>query len=144
MDNQDIARIFDEISDLLEIKGMNPFKIRAYRNAAETLSSIAERVSEMDTNALRRIPGIGKDLATRIQELSDSGTSTYHTNLLQEYPVSLLELLKLQGLGPKTVGLLYNSLGIKTIGELESATHAGRLDELRGFGPKKQSLILME
>jgi DNA polymerase (family 10) len=142
MDNQDIARIFDEISDLLEIKGMNPFKIRAYRNAAETLSSIAERVSEMDTNALRRIPGIGKDLATRIQELSDSGTSAYHTNLLQEYPVSLLELLKLQGLGPKTVGLLYHSLGIKTIGELESATHAGRLDELRGFGPKKQALIL--
>ena len=83
MDNQDIARIFDEISALLEIKGANPFKIRAYRNAAETLSSIAERVSDMDLNAIRAIPGIGKDLATRIRELSDSGTSAYHTELLQ-------------------------------------------------------------
>ena len=142
MDNQDIARIFDEISALLEIKGANPFKIRAYRNAAETLSSIAERVSDMDLNAIRAIPGIGKDLATRIRELSDSGTSAYHTELLQEYPASLLELLKLQGLGPKTVGLLHSSLGIKTIEELESAAQAGRLDELRGLGPKKQQLIL--
>ena len=142
MDNQDIARIFEEISALLEIKGANPFKIRAYRNAAETLSSIAERVSDMDLNALRAIPGIGKDLATRIRELSDSATSAYHTELLQEYPASLLELLKLQGLGPKTVGLLHSSLGIKTIEELESAAQAGRLDELRGLGPKKQQLIL--
>jgi len=142
MDNHDIARIFNEISDLLEIKGANPFKIRAYRNAAETLSSIAERVSDMDVNALRAIPGIGKDLATRIRELSDTGTSAYHTELLQEYPASLLELLKLQGFGPKTVGLLHSSLGIKTIDELESAAQAGRLDELRGLGPKRQRLIL--
>ena len=142
MDNHDIARIFEEISDLLEIKGANPFKIRAYRNAAETLSSIAERVSDMDVNALRAIPGIGKDLATRIRELSDTGASAYHTELLEEYPASLLELLKLQGLGPKTVGLLHSSLGIKTIDELESAAQAGRLDTLRGLGPKKQQLIL--
>ena len=142
MDNQDIARVFEEISALLEIKGANPFKIRAYRNAAETLSSIAERVSEMDVDAIRAIPGIGKDLATRIRELSDSGTSAYHTELLQEYPASLLELLTLQGLGPKTVGLLHSSLGIKTIEELEIAAQAGRLDKLRGLGPKKQQLIL--
>ena len=142
MDNQDIARIFEEIADLLEIKEANPFKIRAYRNAAETLASIAERVSDMDVDALRAIPGIGKDLATRIRELSETGTSAYHTELLQEYPASLLELLTLQGLGPKTVRLLHSSLGIKTISELESAAQAGRLDELRGLGPKKQQLIL--
>ena len=94
MDNQDIARIFEQISDLLEIKGANPFKIRAYRNAAETLASIAERVSDMEVDALRAIPGIGKDLATRIRELSETGTSAYHTELLEQYPVSLLELLK--------------------------------------------------
>ena len=86
MENQEIARIFDEISNLLEIKGANPFKIRAYRNAAETLTSTAERVSDMDVDALRAIPGIGKDLATRIRELSDTGTSAYHTELLREYP----------------------------------------------------------
>ena len=142
MDNQEIARIFEEISDLLKIKGANPFKIRAYRNAAETLVSIPERLSDMDDNSLRAIPGIGKDLASRIRELSNTGTSTYHTELLQEYPASLLELLKLQGLGPKTVGLLHSSLGIKSIEELENAGHAGRLGELRGLGPKKQELIL--
>ena len=142
MDNQDIARIFDEISDLLEIKGANPFKIRAYRNAAETLTNTAERITDMDVDALLAIPGIGKDLATRIRELSDTGTSAYHAELLQEYPASLLELLKLQGLGPKTVALLHSSLGIKTIDELESAARAGQLDGLRGLGPKKQLLIL--
>ena len=142
MENQEIARIFDEISNLLEIKGANPFKIRAYRNAAETLTSTAERVSDMDVDALRAIPGIGRDLATRIRELSDTGTSAYHTELLQEYPASLLELLTLQGLGPKTVAQLHSSLGITTVDELERAAKAGRLDELRGLGPKKQQLIL--
>lgn len=142
MDNQDIARVFDDISRLLEIKGANPFKIRAYRNAAETLTSTAERVSEMSVETLLAIPGIGKDLATRIRELSDNGVSVYHTELLKEYPATLLELLKLQGLGPKTVALLYTSLGIKTVDELESAAHAGQLDGLRGLGPKKQALII--
>jgi len=142
MDNQNIARIFDQISDLLEIKGANPFKIRAYRNAAETLRSTAERIGDMDVHALRAIPGIGKDLATRIRELSHTGTSAYHEELLQEYPASLLELLKLQGLGPKTVALLYGSLAIKTIDALENAAKAGHLDGLRGLGPKKQQLIL--
>ena len=142
MDNLDIARVFDDISRLLEIKGANPFKIRAYRNAAETLTSTAERVSDMSVETLLAIPGIGKDLATRIRELSDTGVSVYHTELLEEYPASLLELLKLQGLGPKTVALLYGSLGIKTVDELESAANAGRLDGLRGLGPKKQTLIL--
>ena len=142
MDNQDIAQVFDDISRLLEIKGANPFKIRAYRNAAETLTSTAERVSDMTVETLLAIPGIGKDLATRIRELSDTGVSVYHTELLEEYPASLLELLKLQGLGPKTVALLYGSLGIKTVDELESEANAGQLDGLRGLGPKKQALIL--
>ena len=142
MNNQQIAQIFSEISALLEIKGANPFKIRAYRNAAETLTTLAEPVSEMDFTDLLSIPGIGNDLASRIQELSRTGASVFHAELLKAYPRSLLELLKLQGLGPKTVALLYSSLKITNVDELERAIQTGKLTKLRGLGPKKQTLIL--
>ena len=142
MNNQQIAQIFSEISDLLEIKGANPFKIRAYRNAAETLTNLAESVSEMESKALLSIPSIGKDLASRIQEISRTGTSAFYTELLENYPRSLLDLLKLQGLGPKTVALLHTSLNITSIDDLERAIQAGYLNKLRGLGQKKQSLIL--
>ena len=142
MDNHDIARVFEEIANLLEIKGANPFKIRAYRNAADTLSTTAERVSELPIDALLAIPGIGKDLAARIRELADTGRLAYHEELLESYPASLLDLLQLQGLGPKTVALLFATKDIKTIDELEVAAKAGELDGIRGLGPKKQQLIL--
>ena len=142
MDNHDIARVFEEIASLLEIKGANPFKIRAYRNAADTLSTTAERISEMPVEELLAIPGIGKDLAARIRELADTGRLAYHEELRQEYPASLLELLQLQGLGPKTVAVLFGTKGIKTVDELEAAARAGALDGIRGLGPKKQQLIL--
>ena len=142
MDNQDIARVFEEIAALLEIKGANPFKIRAYRNASETVSTMGERVSDLSAEALLAIPGIGKDLAARIRELSETGALTSHQELLEEYPATLLDLLTLQGLGPKTVALLYETRGIKTLGELEEAARNGHLDGVRGLGPKKQALIL--
>ena len=142
MNNQQIAQTFFEISELLTIKGANPFKIRAYRNAAETITTLVDRVSEMDSKALLSIPGIGKDLASRIQELSHTGTSTFLSELLKDYPRSLLDLLKLQGLGPKTVALLHTSLRITNIDELERAIQTGQLNNLRGLGPKKQTLIL--
>ena len=88
MDNQDIARVFEEIAALLEIKGANPFKIRAYRNASETVSTMGERVSDLSAEALLAIPGIGKDLAARIRELSETGVLTYHQELLEVYPAT--------------------------------------------------------
>ena len=142
MNNQDIARIFEEIAALLEIKGANPFKIRAYRNASETVSTMGERVSDLSAEALLAIPGIGKDLAARIRELSETGALTSHQELLEEYPATLLDLLTLQGLGPKTVALLYETRGIKTLGELDEAARNGHLDGVRGLSPKKQALIL--
>ena len=142
MDNQDIARVFEDIAALLEIKGANPFKIRAYRNASETISTMAERISDLSGEALLAIPGIGKDLAARIRELSETGALAYHQELLEAYPASLLDLLTLQGLGPKTVALLYETRGIKTLDELEAAAREGHLDGVRGLGPKKQALIL--
>ena len=142
MDNAAIAHVLAEIADLLEIKGANPFKIRAYRNASETVVVSAEPVADLSEVALLAIPGIGKDLAAKIRELAETGSLTYHEALLTEVPASLLDLLHLQGLGPKTVALLHDALNILTIDELESAATAGRLKELKGLGPKKERLIL--
>ena len=142
IDNPAIAHIFEEIADLLEIKGANPFKIRAYRNAADILATTAERVVELSDAELRALPGIGKDLAAKIRELAESGSLRYHAELLEEFPASILELLQLQGLGPKTVALFYETLGIETVSELETAAAEGRLRTLRGLGPKKEQLIL--
>ena len=142
IDNQEIARVFEEIAALLEISGANPFKILAYRNASEVISTTAERVSGLSDVDLRAIPGIGKDLAAKIQELTTTGGLAFHRQLTTEYPASLLELLSLQGLGPKTVALLYEKLHIATIDDLEHAASEGRLDGLRGLGQKKQQLML--
>ena len=141
-DNPAIAGILAEIGHLLEIKGANPFKIRAYRNAAKTIATAAERIADQSTAELLAIPGIGKDLATRIREIVETGGCTYHQELLAEFPASLLELVQLQGLGPKTVALLHRDLHIQTIDQLEVAAREGRLRGLRGLGPKKEQLIL--
>jgi DNA polymerase (family 10) len=142
LDNTSIARVLSEIGDLLEIKGENTFKIRAYRNAADTIASSAERIAELDLARLQALPGIGKDLAGKIVEIATTGSSRYHQELLAEFPHTILELLRLQGVGPKTVALLYRALGIGTLDALEEAARAGRLRELRGMGEKKEALIL--
>ncbi len=142
MDNRQIAQVFAEIADLLEVKGDNTFKIRAYRTAADTIGAWADPVSPMDDAQLRAIPGIGKDLAAKVRELADTGSCGYHQELLQQFPPTILDLLRLQGVGPKTVALLYSSLNIRTIDELAEAARGGRLRELRGMGPRKEALIL--
>jgi DNA polymerase (family 10) len=137
-----VAQVFAEIADLLEIKGENAFKIRAYRTAADTLAAWADPVARMEEPQLRELPGIGKDLAAKIRELSTSGTCLYHQELLQEFPPTILDLLRLQGVGPKTVALLYSSLNITTSDELAEAARSGRLRDLKGMGAKKEALIL--
>jgi DNA polymerase (family 10) len=142
VDNRQVAQVFAEIADLLEIKGENAFKIRAYRTAADTLAAWADPVARMEEPQLRELPGIGKDLAAKIRELSTSGTCLYHQELLQEFPPTILDLLRLQGVGPKTVALLYSSLNITTSDELAEAARSGRLRDLKGMGAKKEALIL--
>ncbi len=142
MDNQSVARVLVEIADLLEIKGENPFKIRAYRNGADTIATTAEPVAPMSAADLQKLPGIGRDLAARIRELIDTGSIPFREELLAEFPVTLLDLMRLQGVGPKTVALLYRTLSISTLDELETAARTGRLREIRGMGAKKQELIL--
>ena len=142
MDNHPIAQVFSEIADLLEIKGENVFKIRAYRSAADTIKTWADPVARMDDKQLHELPGIGKDLAKKIKELVETGVCRFHHDLLLEFPPTILDLLRLQGVGPKTVALLYSGLNIRSVEELVAAAKAGRLRTLKGMGPKKEALIL--
>jgi DNA polymerase (family 10) len=142
VDNLAIARVFAEIGDLLEIKNENPFKIRAYRNAADTIVHFGDPIAGLAAADRLRIPGIGKDLAAKIGELLDTGECRYHRDLLQEFPPTILDLLRLQGVGPKTVALLYRGLEIRTLEDLERAARDGRIRELKGMGAKKEALIL--
>jgi DNA polymerase (family 10) len=142
VDNKQVAQVLAQIADLLEIKGDNAFKVRAYRTAAETIATWPQAVSSLDDPGLRAIPGIGKDLAAKMKELSTTGTLAYHQELLAEFPPTILDLLRLQGVGPKTVATLYSELNIRTVDELAAAAKDGRLRTLKGMGAKKEALIL--
>jgi DNA polymerase (family 10) len=142
VDNASLARVFAEIGDLLEIKNENPFRVRAYRTAAETIATLGERVADLPPEARLKLPGIGKDLAAKIGELLETGSLEYHKQLLKEFPPTVLDLLRLQGVGPKTVALLYGSLEIKSLDDLEAAARGGRLRGIKGMGEKKAALIL--
>jgi DNA polymerase (family 10) len=142
LDNQAIARILREIADLLEIKNDNPFKIRAYRNGADIVANHPHELATLDATGLREIPGIGKDLAARIREIAETGGAQYHRELVAELPPTVLDLLHLQGVGPKTVAMLYRELDIRTLDDLEAAASEGRIRSLRGMGAKKEALIV--
>jgi DNA polymerase (family X) len=142
VDNAALARVFGEIADLLEIKNENPFKIRAYRNAADSILHFGDAIAALPPADRLGIPGIGKDLAAKITELVDTGQCRYHQDLLQEFPPTILDLLRLQGVGPKTVALLYRGLEIRTLDDLERAARDGRIRGLKGMGAKKEALIL--
>lgn len=142
MENAAIARVLNEIADLLELRGDNPFKIRAYRNAAATVTDAGERIADLPPDRLLGLPGVGKDIAGRIRELVDTGQAGLHRDLCVEFPASLLDLLRIQGLGPKTVALLFREQGISTIDALEAAGKAGVLRGVKGLGAKKEQLML--
>jgi DNA polymerase (family 10) len=142
VDNRAISHVLSEIADLLEIRGDNAFKIRAYRTAAETIATWPQAVVQMDEQQLRAIPGVGKDLAARVRELATTGAAQYHRELLDQFPSTILDLLRLQGVGPKTVAMLYSTLNIKSIDDLAAAAKAGKLRSLKGMGAKKEAQIL--
>jgi DNA polymerase (family 10) len=142
LDNLAIARILREIADLLEVKNDNPFKIRAYRNGADIAANHPHRLASLTESELREIPGIGKDLAARIREIADTGGAAFHRELVAEFPPTILDILHLQGVGPKTVATLYRELGVRTLDDLERAVTEGRVRALHGMGAKKEALIL--
>jgi DNA polymerase (family 10) len=142
VDNRGISDLFGQIADLLEVKGENAFKIRAYRTAADTIGAWPDPVGRMGDAQLRAIPGIGKDLAAKLLEIAATGACAYHQELLAEFPLSVLDLLRLQGVGPKTVALFINELNVRSVDELATAVKAGRLRSIKGMGQKKEALLL--
>jgi DNA polymerase (family 10) len=142
VENAAIARLLGEIADLLEIRADNPFKIRAYRNAADTIGAEPARVDAFDDAALRALPGIGKDLAQRIREIAQTGDTPYRLELAAAFPPTLLDMLRLQGVGPKTVKRLYEELGVSSLDTLEAAAREGRVRAMKGMGARKEALIL--
>lgn len=142
--NADIAAIFEEIADLLEIEGANPFRIRAYRNAARTLSELPQdaRVLLEKGDDLTRLPGIGDDLAAKIAEIVATGSCSLLQRLRKELPPAITELLHIPGLGPKRVKALYHDLDVQTVEQLYRAARDGRIRALSGFGEKTELNIL--
>lgn len=142
--NEDIAAIFDEMANLLEIEDANPFRVRAYRNAARTVRGLGQELSTMVANGedLTLLPGIGKNLSAKIDEILRDGHAKALDTLHQEVPASVGALLKIPGLGPKRVKVLYHILHIKSLKQLENAARQGRLQQLPGFGVKIQQRIL--
>jgi DNA polymerase (family 10) len=142
--NEDIATVFDEIADLLEIEGDNPFRIRAYRNGARTLRELGRDVHALvDQGAdLTRLAGIGKNLAAKIYDIIDTGHCETLDKLRRQLPADLTHLLKLPGLGPKRVHALYHELDIHTHEQLERAARDGLIRQLPGFGEKTEARIL--
>ncbi|HMH84027.1 MAG TPA: DNA polymerase/3'-5' exonuclease PolX [Gemmatimonadales bacterium] len=144
MQNPDIARLFDEVADLLEIQDANPFRVRAYRNAARTIRDYPEPIADLvraGTKDLTEIPGIGDDLAEKIADLVTRGELALHTELARKLPAGLLDLLRIPGLGPKRVKLLYKKLKVKSAADLARALDAGKVRKLKGFGPKMEEKI---
>jgi DNA polymerase (family 10) len=142
--NADIARAFDEIADLLELEGANPFRVRAYRNAARVVGEmrldLPARLAE--GGELPKIAGVGADLEGKIREIAASGTCAQLDELRGRFPRGITELLRLPGLGPKRVAELHARLKIDNVAQLERAARAGRLRELPGFGEKSERRIL--
>jgi DNA polymerase (family 10) len=142
MRNEGIARIFNDIADLLEIKGENPFRIRAYRRAAQNIEAITKDVAETTKDELLKIPGIGQDLAGKIEEYVRTGRLQFYEDLKKEVPESLSVLLSVPSLGPKTAKLLFEKLNVKDMETLEKFALEHKLSGLPGIKEKTEENIL--
>ena len=142
MKNQQIARIFNEIAELLELQGQNVFRIRAYRRAAQNIDGLSKDVATLSEEDLEAIPGIGKDLANKVKEYLETGKMAKHDELKKEIPEGVLQLLEVPGLGPKKAKMIFDSLKVKSIEELEAAIQKGKLAGLPGIQKKTEENIL--
>jgi DNA polymerase (family X) len=142
MTKSEIAAVLEEVAALLELKGENPFKIRAYTNAARSLETFGGNIPNLqDEEALSKIPGIGKSIAEKIKELAATGSLKYLEELRTEFPAPILELFSISGLGAKKIKALYEQLQVSSIEQLRRACETGRVAELPGFGETTQTKI---
>jgi DNA polymerase (family 10) len=143
MDKDRVAEILVEIGTLLELKGENPFKTRAYLNAARAVESLAEPLEKLVAeNRLAQVKGIGESIAAKITELVTTGKLRYYDELKASIPPGLVELLEIPGLGPKRIQVLQKKLGVDSVEKLEAACRAGKVAQLEGFGEKTQANLL--
>jgi DNA polymerase (family 10) len=142
MTKNEIAAVLEQIAALLELKGENPFKIRAYTNAARAIETFGGNVPNFqDEEAVAKIPGIGKSIALKIKELAATGSLKYLGELSAEFPSGIMELFSLSGLGAKKIRALYDQLGVSSIEQLQKACEEGRVAELPGFGQSTQQKL---
>ena len=135
MQNAEIARQFEELADLLEIQGANPFRLRAYRNAARTISGLPDSIQEIvhnDPKELQELPGIGKDLAEKIQTIVESSTLPQLEELKEQIPPDVVRMLDIPGIGPKKVAFLFSELNIHSLDDLKAAAENGVIAEQKG------------
>ncbi len=145
MTNAEIAAVFEQIADLLEFEGANPFRVRAYRNGARAIHDLAEPVTGLlgaGDRELTDIPGIGKDLAEKVATLVETGSLPLLEELFSRIPKSVLAMLRVPGLGPKRTAALYRELDISTLDQLREACQEHRVSQLKGFGEKTEAAIL--
>src|SRR3954470_21295869 len=145
MENKQIAQLLSETADLMEVAGEDSFRIRSYRNAASVIATHPERIADILCNPDRKvseITGIGKGLAFVLAEICQRGSFERRDELLARYPASALELLKIQGLGPKSIALLYEHHNVKTVDDLERICREGKLRELPRMGAKLEEKVL--
>ena len=144
MKNDQIADCFETLADLLEIQGANPFRIRAYRNAARTISSTADSFVDLCEAGrdLTELEGIGKDLAKQIEEIVTTGQHAQLEELRQQVPSGVLDMLRIPGVGPKKVAVFFHELNLRSLDDLKAAAEAGQLAKLKGFGTKTEQSIL--
>lgn len=145
VENKEIARLLSETADLMEVAGEDGFRIRSYRNAAAAIATHPERVADVLCNPDKKvtdIPGIGKGLAAVLDEICRRGSFERRDEMLKRYPASALELLKIQGLGPKSIALLYEHHGVKTVDDLERICKEQKLRALPRMGTKLEEKVL--
>src|SRR5690349_5264749 len=136
MDNKAIAGILYETADLLEIDGQDSFRIRSYRNAAEALEALPQQIADLmdDPKKVLAIPGIGKGMLANLNQLFKEGKLSLHAEMLQKYRPSMLDLLKIQGLGPKTIALIWSAYQVCDVEGVEKLAKEGKIRELPRMG----------
>src|ERR1700687_5720951 len=144
MDNKAIAGILYETADLLEIDGQDSFRVRSYRNAAEAIEALPQQVADLiqEPKQLLAVPGIGKGMLANLQMLFRDGRIEAHTELLKKYRPSMLELLKIQGLGPKTIALIWSAYQVSDLDGVEKLAREGKIQTLPRMGVKHEQKLL--
>ena len=138
-ENREIAAILEEVADILEIMGENPYKIRSYRKAAHSIYQLSEDVEDLwQESRLLEIDGVGKAIQSKVEEIMRTGSLKYHQDLLRQVPRGVIRMLTLPGMGPRTVRTIYEHLGITNLDDLLEAAKARRIRQLPGLGAKTE------